>query len=161
MEVADNLAQCDLVFEPSTMHNIPVYSNYETDFAKAVNLGIYLADLSYAIVYDQRRYISLYHEVIIKMSDGLDMLSVVSDSILAEFRQNLDNPYKLQQLMSRVLFLTDAFLQDAHRENIATLMLFGGWIETMYLPLTLNNSKGNDSSKHCTCMAWFSGESGA
>ncbi len=156
MEVADNLAQCDLVFDPSMMHNIPVYSNYETDFAKAVNLGMYSADLSYAIVYDQKQYISQYYDVIIKMSDDLGILSVVSDSILDEFRQNLDNPYKLQQLISQVSFLIDAFLQDAHRENIATLMLFGGWIETMYLPLTLNNSTGNDSSKH-NCMVDFLG----
>ncbi len=146
MEVANIISASKLAFDGDYLHSVSMAPEYESEFATAINFGIYAADLSFAIVFNQQNYVTEYYDVVLKMADKLGILESMNDSLLNLIEQNFDDPYRLQQLVSEVFFRSDAYLEDQQRLSTANLILFGGWIETMYLTLSFTHNAGFDDS---------------
>ncbi len=118
---------------------------FQTDDEKALALGIYSADLSFCIVFSQQQISYNYFEVIKQLATDLDLVSVISDSVMTQIEQNLNNIYELQKIAGQVLFKVDALLKESHRKNAALLSIYGGWIESLYLTLSFSQNTQDDS----------------
>ena len=110
---------------------------YETSTEKAVNLGVYCTDLSYLTMFNQTQASIEYLSVCKKLSEELGLLNVIEDSVLVEIQNNLKNRDEVMSLISEQFMHINAYLEENDRGESATLIVFGGWIEGLYLSTML------------------------
>lgn len=133
LETSSILQKAGVTYNPKIMHDITKVNNYSTSYKQAINFGVYAADLSYAGIYEQSQDALFYLECLYKVADNLGLSTVFDASIYERLERNSNNRDSLMQIISEVYLETDGFLKENHRENIAALILAGGWIEGLYL----------------------------
>lgn len=121
------------------------YSKYTSLFKKAINLGIYGADLGYLNTYQQSPSAIKYFSVIKIMAQDLGLSAALSPDIFERIEDNVNNPDSLLFIMSNTYRDVDIFLKENQRQREGSLVLAGGWIEAMYFltnfALETNNEK--------------------
>ncbi|MCD6202044.1 MAG: hypothetical protein J7K46_09590 [Bacteroidales bacterium] len=112
--------------------------------SKALALGIYGADLSYASIYNMRQDILNYLDVIKKLGDDLDLKSVYNENIFKRINDNIDNKDTLVNIMTNALFDSYNQLNKSDNGNLALLMVAGSWIEALYLTTHVSGNAYNN-----------------
>lgn len=122
-------------------------SQYSTNFAKAINLGIYGADLGYVTIYDQSQDASGYLVAAKKLSDGLGISAAFDTKTIERFNKNLGNKDSMLSLVGVAYRASDAYLKTNDRSDVSGLVLAGGWIESLYFTTDIYKAKPNDEIK--------------
>lgn len=107
-------------------------TTYATNYQKALNLGIYGADVGYVTIYDQSQDALKYLGVINKLSDELGITGAFDENTIKRFENNFGKRDSMLNLVAVAYRNADAFLKDNDRLNVGALVLAGGWIETVY-----------------------------
>ncbi len=119
-------------------------NKYNTDKQKALNLGVYGADLSYASIFEQDQTIMQYMNVSKKLAIGLDLLQAIDQSIIDRLEANHDNRDSVIRIISETFLNSNSTLKEDNRPEMAALILAGGWIEALYLATQLTNDVVKD-----------------
>jgi len=116
-------------------------SKYTNNFKKALNLGVYGADLGYLNIYEQTPDAINYFSVIKKLSEDLDLLAAFNAETINRIESNMGNKDSLMYILSNTYRTADAYLKDNERKDIGVLILAGGWIESTFIltQIALNN----------------------
>lgn len=122
-------------------------ANYTTNFQKALNLGVFGADLGYVTIYDQTQDALSYMNATKKIADELGVSGAFSPATMERFQKNMGNRDSLLSLVSVAYRESDSYLKNNEQNNISGLILTGGWIETMYFVTNILKSKDNDEIK--------------
>ncbi len=112
-------------------------SNYTTNKSMALNLGIYITDLSFASLFDQAQTTIKYMEVSKKMAEGLGITDAIDKETMDRLEENINNRDVILDIISETFMSSTAFLKENDRQPLATLTLVGGWIEGLYLATQL------------------------
>ena len=107
--------------------------NYTSNFKKALNLGIYGADLTYLNVYEQIPEAINYFSVIKTLTQDLALSNAFGPKIFNSIEKNMGNKDSLLYLFSNTYRKADAFLKNDERNQVAGLIIAGGWVEGLYL----------------------------
>ena len=121
--------------------------NFETNFKKALGLGVYCADLGYLNVYNQSRDVIDYLVNIRQLSDQLKIGQFFDFSTLKNIATNSDNLDSLLILSVQSYFNMDAYLRQNDRSNLSALMVTGVWLESLYLACDVYQEKQNKQLK--------------
>jgi hypothetical protein len=105
---------------------------YNTKFKKAINLGIYGADLGYVTMYDQTQDAIKYLQVIRKLANELDISAAFDVSLVDRFENNLGNQDSILAMVSDAYRASDNYLKNSERNDIGALVLTGGFIESLF-----------------------------
>lgn len=116
--------------------NIP---NYNTTLHKALNLGIYSADLSYVSMFDQSQASIKYLSATKRLADDLGILNAVDQSYIKRMENNINTRDSLMQIISETFMNSNAFLKENKRPELAAIVLAGGWIEGLYIATQITN----------------------
>ncbi|MCQ2958702.1 MAG: hypothetical protein MJ198_00740 [Bacteroidales bacterium] len=119
-------------------------NKYNTDKQKALNLGIYGADLSYASIFEQDQTIMQYMNVSKKLAIGLDLLAAIDQSIIDRLEANHDNRDSVIRIISETFLNSNSTLKEDNRPEMAALILAGGWVEGLYLATQLTKDVKKD-----------------
>ncbi len=120
--------------------------NYSSVKSKAINLGIYGADLAYCVVNDQPGHSRKYLKAVKLLSDGLEMGSIFnSDDYLERFETNINRKDSLAMIISELKQEMDLFLNENEKENMALFVFSGSWIESIYISTQSIKNKKNES----------------
>lgn len=106
-------------------------TTYATNFQKAINLGVYGADVGYVTIYDQSQDAIKYLGVINKLTDELGITGAFDENTIKRFENNFGKRDSMLNLVAVAYRSADAFLKDNDRVSIGALVLAGGWIETL------------------------------
>jgi len=101
--------------------------------SKALNLGVYGADLSYASTYQMKQETMNYLKVSKKMIDDLQITSAFNVEFAQRVEKNIDNKDSLIQIISNSFYDTYEFLVNNGKDNTSLLVMTGSWIEGLYL----------------------------
>jgi len=127
--------------------NVPAnVSKYSTAVKKALNLGIYGADLGYVILYQQTQDAIGYLSTVKKLGDELGVSGAFSESLLKRFEKNMDKQDSLMSLSSEAFRSSDAYLKNNERLDASALIIAGGWIEGLYFTTQMVNGKVKDKT---------------
>ena len=74
-----------------------------------------------------------YLTTIKKVADDLKIGQFFDFGLIKKLAMNNSNPDSLMMISTMGFEKMDAYLRDQDRENLSALILFGGWIETLYL----------------------------
>jgi hypothetical protein len=121
-------------------------SMYITSKSKALNLGVYSTDLSYASLFDQTQATLDYIAAAKEMADGLNILDAISEETIKFLEENINNRDAVIDVISETLMNSSSFLKENGLEATASVILVGGWMEGLYIATSLvdeHELKGN------------------
>jgi len=106
---------------------------YFTSSSKAINLGIYGADLSYATLYNIQQEVINYLDAIQTLANELSMSKIYDKALYDKIKQNVDNKDELVNILTEAFNNTYGYLSENGRQPLALLVVGGAWVEGMYL----------------------------
>lgn len=133
IEMASLLKASGSEYDSKLPNPVDRKDKYATVRSRALNLGVYGADLSYAVVYDNTQESMLYLACAKKLADDLGITSAFSEEKIAKMEANMNNRDSMLALISDSYWETDAYLQENERGNVSAYIITGGWIEGIYL----------------------------
>ncbi len=137
---------------PNFISNV---SKYSQSNAKALNLGIYGADLTYLITFEQFNEMSPYLKTSKKLADELGIPLAFDKDALEKYDMYKRNKDSLEQMLYRSYNAVDKTLRSNQRIGMATLVVTGGWVEGLYLTTkTLGNSPPEGNNKMLYRIIW-------
>jgi len=107
--------------------------NYITEKEKALALGIYGADLSYASTYHQKQRTIDYMSVSKKLLEELDIAAAVEPDIIDKIENAENDKDKLVEIITNSFYSTYEYLNNNDRGAVSLLVLSGSWIEALYI----------------------------
>ncbi|MFL5765130.1 MAG: hypothetical protein ACJ77K_14400 [Bacteroidia bacterium] len=108
-------------------------AKYATTDAKALNLGVYGADLSYSAVFGQTQEVMNYLGSAKKMAEDLGITTSFSSNLMKRMEANAGNKDSVLFIISEIFLSSNEALKENDQSNISVLVLAGGFIEGMYV----------------------------
>lgn len=122
-------------------------TTYATKFQKALNLGVYGADLGYVTMYDQTQDALGYLNTVKKLGDELGVSSAFTPELLERFQANFGKKDSMLRLVTVAYRQSDSYLKNNKQSDVSSLVLTGGWIETMHFMSNVLATKDNEELK--------------
>lgn len=110
---------------------------YLDNKSKALNFGVYSADLAYASCYDMGPVSFNYFKVVDDMSRELDINAAFDESVFKRIEDNINNGDSLLNISNDKYYEAYSYLEENERGNILALVVAGGWIESMHIVMSL------------------------
>jgi len=108
-------------------------SNYTTDFYKALNLGVYGADLGYITIYNNNSNDAIsYLTAVQKLAEEVRVGGAFDKALIDRFSQNMGKQDSMLVLVSDAYRSGDQYLKNNDKSDVASLILAGGWIEALH-----------------------------
>ncbi len=103
------------------------------EFSKALALGVYSIDLSYAMVNNNGEDVLKYMKPIITSSEALGLKSSVNQMVGKRAEDNLSNKDSLLKILNEILVKSDIYLRTNERVYTASSVFAGSWVEGLFL----------------------------
>ena len=132
-ELSSLIAQTNLDYDASLLNNPENLSKYSSDNFKAINLGLYGADMVYTNVYEQAQESMLYLKCVNSLCRSLGITGAFDEKTGERLQDNKENKDSLLSIVSKSFSKADEFLRENQRPGTSSLMVAGGWIEGLYL----------------------------
>ena len=145
IETASLLHKAGAEYDGTILNPIENVNKYELTGKKALNLGVYGADLSYASVFDQSQEVLFYISACKKLSDGLGLEKAFDPQTISRMEENINDKDSLLHLISDSYLLADTYLQENDRSNFSALIISGGWIEGLYIATLVYKNNPNEA----------------
>ena len=120
-------------------------SKYNSNYKKALNLGIYGTDLGYTNIYEQNQDGIKYISSIKSLADGLNIGQFFDIETIGKLASNSKNLDSLLLITTQNFNSINGYLQTQNRANLSVLLLTGGWLEALHI--TCQVAEGNPSNK--------------
>jgi hypothetical protein len=130
---AELLHRADVPYMSGITHFAGDASRYISRRSKALNLGIYEADLSYAIIYGQNTDAMMYLQASRQLMDELNISCTLDRSFTGLIGTDHDNKNAAIKLLSDSFYGMHGSLNEHNRDDLSLLVMTGNWIEVMYL----------------------------
>jgi hypothetical protein len=134
-------------FDAALLNQVSNVNKYSTNKSKALNLGIYTCDLSFASMYEQTQLIIDYMNAAKKMADGLGILKAIEQSTIDRLEENINNTEVIMEIVSETFMNSNSYLADNDQPAIAAMTLVGGWFEGLYISTQLVDMKEFNGNK--------------
>ncbi|MDH4058113.1 MAG: hypothetical protein OEU76_05085, partial [Cyclobacteriaceae bacterium] len=108
-------------------------SKYNSNYKKALNLGIYGTNLGYTNIYEQNKDGVSYIGVIKKLADGLSIGQFFDIETIGRLATNSKNLDSLLLITTQNFNSINHYLQTQGRANLSVLLLTGGWLEAVHI----------------------------
>jgi len=132
-EVASMIKSSGAKFKSDVLNPVDNLSNYSTSKAKAINLGVYGADLSIVSMFEQTQESMQYMAVVKKLCEELGISSAFSSKTMERLEANKDNQDSVEQIVADAYLIANSYLKENEREEASAMILAGGWIEGLYI----------------------------
>jgi hypothetical protein len=132
-ELSDLIAQTGLDYDASLLNDPENLNKYSSDNFKAINLGLYGADMVYTNVYEQSQESMLYLKCVNSLCRSLGITGAFDEKTAERLQDNKENKDSLLSIVSKSFTKADEFLRENQRPGTSSLMVAGGWIEGLYL----------------------------
>jgi len=135
-------------YDKGVLHASNKVNTYSTDFLRALNLGIYGADLGYVSLYNQTQDATGYLLALKQLADKLGVSSAFDGNTMKRIENNITNKDSMLVLVGISYRSSDAFLKNNQRNDVSSLILAGGWIESMNFCIMAYKQKPNNDIKY-------------
>lgn len=132
-EVTNMLNEIEASYIVGITNNTEKASDYFSEKVRAVNLGIYTADLAYATTYNQKADVQNYFKASESLVRELDLTSAFDETLPDQIEENMDNKEKLVEIITSMFQKSYSYLNKQGRNEVSYLVLSGTVIEGLYL----------------------------
>jgi len=133
LEISVLLKESGINYNESFLNSTDKMATYNSNFKKAVNLGVYGTDLGYTNIYEQNQDAIFYLNAIRDLSDGLSIGQFFNFGTIKRLATNSRNLDSLLLITTKNFNSINAYLQEQQRSNLSVLLLTGGWVEALHI----------------------------
>jgi hypothetical protein len=147
------LKNSNVAYNRENLSDVANASNYLTKGSKALNFGVYTADLAYVTSLGKMDDASKFFETIRSLSKDLKIENAVDEVIMKRLQTNLEssNADSLFYLSNETYYNAYSYLEENNRRDVLALIVVGGWIEG--LNIILNLEPYSENSEICQRIA--------
>ncbi len=127
------LSSYGAVYNNTFLNDSKKVSSYTTEFQRAINLGVYNIDMSYAMVNDKGQDVIKYMKNVMIISDALGLKSAVDAMVGKRAESNISNKDSLFKILDEIFVKSDSYLRTNERVYTAGTIFAGSWLESLYL----------------------------
>ena len=133
LEISMLLKESGKKYNVSYLNSADNRSKYNSNYKKALNLGIYGTDLGYTNIYEQNQDGVKYMEAIKDLADGLNIGQFFDIETVGRLATNSKNLDSLLLITTQNFNSINHYLQTQNRANLSVLLLTGGWLEALHV----------------------------
>lgn len=133
IQVANYLKKNNLPFKQELVHIPSAKDKYVNETKKALNMGVYGADLAYISNFNLGQQNADYVDLVAQLASELGVLDHVDRKIITRLRSDLTSPDSLIRLNADLFHSADKYLKSNNKYDISAYILIGGWIESLHL----------------------------
>ena len=133
IEISILIKKSGVHFQENLLNSTENLPGYSTSPSRAIALGVYCADLSYASLNEQYQISIEYINVARNLAESLGVLRTVDQEKINTLENNVTNKDLIVDIISEIYMESSDQLREQDRYSLAALMLIGGWVESIYL----------------------------
>jgi len=145
IELAQIMKRAGVIYNKDLLNSPKNVSNYSSNNSKALNLGVYGADLSYSTIFNQTQESVNYLNCTKKLADGLGITGAFDESTLKRMDANSGNSDSLLQIISDSFSNSNDALKENPQSSNFALCVVGGWIEGLYIGTQVAKTTKNNT----------------
>ena len=131
LEISVLLKESGKKYNGSYLNSPESVSNYNSNYKKALNLGVYGTDLGYTNIYEQNQDGVKYMSSIKALADGLSIGQFFDIETIGRLATNSKNLDSLLLITTQNFNSINHYLQSRNQSNLSVLFLTGGWVEAL------------------------------
>lgn len=139
-EVIKKLGDLDLGYIIGLSNPPANAKNYVSAYGRAVNMGIYGADLSYATLYNVQQDVIDNLTAMRTLVNDLNLSRIYDESLYEQIKSQFDNRDTLVKILTKAYTKTYSYMVDGNQANLAMLMVGGAWVEGVYLTASVSET---------------------
>lgn len=144
LEISVLLKESGTKYDRQLLNSPDNISKYNSNYHKALNLGIYGTDLGYTNIYEQNQDGLDYMSSIKELADGLSIGQFFDIETIGRLATNSKNLDSLLLITTQNFNSINQYLQEQGRANLSVLLLAGGWLEAMHITTQVAASDPNN-----------------
>jgi hypothetical protein len=133
LEIAVLLKESGTNYDISLLNGTDKLSTYNSNYKKALNLGVYGTDLGYTNIYEQNQDAFEYLTAIRDLAEGLSIGQYFDFGVIRRLATNSRNLDSLLLITTKNFNNINSSLQEQQRANLSVLLLAGGWLEALHI----------------------------
>ena len=133
IETAAIIKSLKIPFNKDYLAETRYSDQFNTNFRKALGLGIYGADLGYLNMYEKTSMVVDYISTIKSLADGIQVGQFFDFSTLKRLATNNENLDSLVFISQQSFNRIDTYLRETNRSSLSSVIVAGVWIEGLYL----------------------------
>jgi hypothetical protein len=147
LETAMLIKSAGAKYDEVLLNAVDNKTKYTTTKSLALNLGIYTTDLSFASLFDQTQTSINYMNAARSIAEGLDINDAIDDETMKRLEENLQNRDVVMDIISETFLNCSSYLKENERQDVAAIVLVGGWVEGLYLATQLVGNASLENNK--------------
>ena len=126
-------------FNKEILNDVSNSGKYLTKYSKALNFGVYTADLAYATSQGSFEDAASLFDAIKSLSKDLEIENAIDQIIFERLKFNLENANadSLFYLSNETYYNAFSYLEENGRQDVLGMIVVGGWIEGLNIILNL------------------------
>ncbi|RPH31861.1 MAG: hypothetical protein EHM93_11785 [Bacteroidales bacterium] len=112
---------------------------------KYLNLGVYMADLSYCALFKRLNEVEEYLEAIKRLSDELRLSSKVKKELIEKIKEDVNSIDSIKSITNQFFFDVINDLEANNRQSDVTLITTGAYVECLYLTVNQVDKYSKDN----------------
>lgn len=137
LQIAYVFKKSGAAFVPSLLNDKANSNKYNTsNYKRAVNFGIYSADLAYCLFNKKYQESKEYLKACKDIGSYLGLNQAFeSDNMAQRFDKNIANEDSVIKIVSNVQLKTDIMFEQNKQKHITVIAFTGAWTESMYIAI--------------------------
>lgn len=129
------ISDAGLEYSKSLVNNPALASEYVSPSKKALNFGVYTADLAYAAAYQDIELTLELYKVVKRLGAEMNIAEMMTSEMMDKMQANMQKPDSLEAIASDSYYQAVDYLESNEQNGKLALMSLGGWIESLYITL--------------------------
>ncbi len=141
----------DLIKQANTEYNVQYLNNpdgvskYFLESSRALNLGVYGADLNVASIYDQTQESMLFFKCVNVIAKTIGVSNSFDENMGDRMNANQSNRDSTLNIISQAFKSADNTLRKNGRPGTSSLLVAGAWIEGLYVACQTAKESKNEA----------------
>jgi hypothetical protein len=133
LEISVILRESGKKYNAAFLNSPDNLSLYNTNYKRALNLGIYGTDLGYTNIYEQTQDGIKYMSSIKDLANELNIGQFFEMETIGRLVSNSNNLDSLLLITAQNFNAINHYLQTENRSHLSVLFLTGGWLEALHI----------------------------
>lgn len=144
-ELLDLIKQANTEYNVTYLNNPDDVSKYFLESSRALNLGVYGADLNVASIYDQTQESMLFFKCVNIIAKTIGVSNSFDENMGDRMNANQANRDSTLNIISQAFKNADNTLQKNNRPGTSSLLVAGAWVEGLYIACQTAKESKNEA----------------
>lgn len=142
--ILDLIQKSGAEYNPMALNNPDEASKYALESSRAINLGVFGADLNVTGLYEQTQESITFFKCVSTISKSLGVSNCFDERMGDRMEANKNNRDSTLEIISQSFRNADSYLKSNGRPGTSSLIVAGAWIEGFYLACSTAFDTKND-----------------